>query len=50
MWRPGAASAGDSELLLLNVRTGSLKRVPFPFGQALSGCFSPNRTKIYVPG
>jgi hypothetical protein len=36
--------------MLLNVRNGKVRRVPFPFGVALSGCFSPDRTKVYISG
>jgi hypothetical protein len=49
MWRPGNPT-GDTDLMLFNVRTGMVKRAPFPFGTALSGCFSRDRTRIYVSG
>ena len=49
MWRPGQAT-GDSDLMLVNLRTLEIRRAPFPFGVALTGCFSPDRSRIYVTG
>lgn len=48
-WRPGVPP-GDPDLMLLNVVTHEVRRVPFPFGSALAGCFSPDRKNIYLTG
>lgn len=48
-WKPGQPS-GELELMLLNLRTREIRRAPFPFGPALPGCFSPDRSLIYATG
>ncbi len=50
IWQPGAPSGGDTDLMLLNVTSGNMRRVPFPFGLAQSGCFSKDRTRVFVSG
>ncbi|MDB5348117.1 MAG: hypothetical protein JWP89_6494 [Schlesneria sp.] len=49
MWRPGQPT-GDSDVMLVNLRTQEIRRAPIPFGAALSGCFSPDRSRIYISG
>jgi len=48
-WRPGGPQL-DTDTVLLNVETGRLSRVPYQHGLSLSGCFSADRTKVYVTG
>ncbi|MDB5390156.1 MAG: hypothetical protein JWM11_5802, partial [Planctomycetaceae bacterium] len=48
-WKPGMRS-GDLDLMLVNVKTNSVRRAPFPRGLAMPGCFSKDRLKIYVVG
>jgi hypothetical protein len=49
LWRVGQPT-GDSDLMLVNLRTQEIRRAPFPSGTALSGCFSPDHSRIYVAG
>jgi hypothetical protein len=48
-WQPGA-EAYDADVVLLNVKTGAISRVPFQFGIGLPGCFSRDRSKAYLAG
>lgn len=48
-WKPGFPN-GDMELMLLNVNGQFVRRVPYPYGLAMSGSFSPDRKSIYVSG
>jgi len=49
LWRPGAP-AGELEARFVDLKTGSIRRVPFRDGQALPGCFLKDRTKVLVSG
>ena len=48
-WRPGSPKQ-DTDLCLLNINTGKLRRVPFQLGLATMGCFSPQRNSVFVSG
>jgi WD40 repeat protein len=49
VWQPGAKT-GDLELCLVNVKTGAYRRVPYEGSIALPGCFSSDRSRVYVTG
>ncbi|EAQ78093.1 hypothetical protein [Blastopirellula marina] len=49
LWRPGTPD-GDMNLLLLNIRTGDFRRLPYQHGVALGGCFSKDRSRVYLAG
>lgn len=49
LWMKGQET-GESELLLMDIRSGRTRRVPFVFGIATKGCFSADRRRVYVPG
>jgi hypothetical protein len=46
-WRPGQP-AMDTDAMLVNLSTGKFRRVATPFSAPMGGCFSPDRTKVYV--
>ncbi len=48
-WQPGMKS-GESDGLLLNVRTGRYRRIPFQGIVSLPGCFSKDRKRVIVSG
>jgi hypothetical protein len=48
-WRRGM-TPGDMDVLLLNIKSGELRRLPFAFGIAGGGCFSADRKRAYVSG
>ncbi|HET6328756.1 MAG TPA: hypothetical protein VFG04_28995 [Planctomycetaceae bacterium] len=48
-WQPGMKS-GESDGLLLNVRTGRYRRIPFHGIVSLPGCFSKDRRRVIVSG
>lgn len=49
IWQPSQPS-GDTDLMLVNVRTREIRRVPFQYSSATAGAFSLDRSKIYVTG
>lgn len=48
-WKPGAPAL-DTDRVLINRRTGKMRRVPFPLGIVASGCFSKDRQSVFVSG
>lgn len=48
-WQPGQ-QARETDLLLLDIFSGQTRRVPFALGVAGVGCFSRDRTRIYISG
>lgn len=50
IWQPGSETGGDSELMLLHVKTGEVRRVPYPHGIAVKGSFSQDRMTMYIGG
>jgi len=50
VWRPSAATLGDLDVLLVNLKTGATRRVPLSVQGGLSGCFTKDRTGVVLPG
>ncbi len=48
-WKPGQ-EAGDMDVLLLNLRSGETRRLPYALGEVASGCFSADRQRCYIAG
>ena len=48
-WRPGSP-ASDSEAVLLNIRNGDLRRIPYPLAGTSTGCFSKDRRSVFITG
>ncbi len=49
MWRPGVPSK-DLDTRLLNIKTGTFRRVPYQDGVTMPGCFLKDRKKVVVVG
>jgi hypothetical protein len=49
MWEPGMPSV-DTNLEIVNLKTGRSLRVPYPFGVSGTGCFSKDRRSVYLSG
>jgi hypothetical protein len=50
VWKPGLAEGGDTDVRLLNLKTGELRRIPFLGAAALPGCFLKDRKRVVVYG
>jgi hypothetical protein len=48
-WQPGGAT-GDTELRLVNLENGEIRRVPYAGSNAMPGCFTRDRGKVIVSG
>lgn len=48
-WRPGQPTM-DTDLLMMNLSDGQIRRVPYQFGVAAGGCLSKDRSHVYVSG
>jgi hypothetical protein len=48
-WRPGSPTF-DTDAVLLDLNSGSIRRLPYPYGLASPGCFSNDRSKVFVIG
>lgn len=48
-WRPGAPGC-DLDTVLLEIKHGALRRVPYMRGTSLPGSFLPGRTRVLVSG
>lgn len=49
LWRPGAPSVASSAVFV-NTTGGPIVRVPYRGGIASGGCFSADRSKVYITG
>jgi len=48
-WKVGEPVT-EADVTILNFKTGASRRVPFPLGAGLPGCFSRDRHKVYLAG
>ena len=48
-WAPGQPAI-DTEAVILNIRTGEIRRVPFSGGGTLTGCFAKDRYSVFISG
>src|SRR5438874_1327530 len=48
-WNPSYGKY-DSDASLVNMRTGEIRRLPYPMGGTLPGCFSKDRRSVYISG
>jgi hypothetical protein len=48
-WRPGSP-AHDTDTKLVNIATGEMRRIPFPFGITSTACFAKDRKSVFLMG
>jgi hypothetical protein len=48
-WHPGS-SVPYTDTVLLNIKTGQIRRIPYQNGNCVPGCFSQDRLKVFLTG
>src|SRR5207249_4801446 len=49
LWRVGLPK-GELDARLLDLKSGALRRIPYRGAQSIPGCYSKDRTKVFVTG